>query len=83
MSLVGPRPDPCYARAEYRAWYHRRTLLARPGITGLWQVEGRSRVPFEEMVRMDLRYGQSLSVQNDLRILARTLRAVASGDGAY
>jgi len=80
---VGPRPDPCYARAEYRPWYHRRTLTARPGITGLWQVEGRSRVTFEEMVRMDLRYGHSLSVRNDLRILTRTLRAVLSRHGAY
>jgi lipopolysaccharide/colanic/teichoic acid biosynthesis glycosyltransferase len=83
MSLVGPRPDPCYARAAYRPWYHRRTLTARPGITGLWQVEGRSRVTFEEMVRMDLRYGHSLSVRNDLRILTRTLRAVLSRHGAY
>jgi lipopolysaccharide/colanic/teichoic acid biosynthesis glycosyltransferase len=83
MSLVGPRPDPSYAREGYARWYHRRMLDVKPGITGLWQVEGRSRVTYRTMVRMDLRYSRSLSLRADLKLLARTLRAVLSGRGAY
>jgi lipopolysaccharide/colanic/teichoic acid biosynthesis glycosyltransferase len=83
MSLVGPRPDPSYAREGYARWYHRRMLDVKPGITGLWQVEGRSRVTYRTMVRMDLRYSRSLSLGADLRLLARTLGAVLSGRGAY
>jgi lipopolysaccharide/colanic/teichoic acid biosynthesis glycosyltransferase len=83
MSLVGPRPDPIYARADYHPWYHRRILHVRPGLTGLWQVEGRSRVTFEEMIRLDLRYSNSLSFVTDVGILFRTFRAVLSHTGAY
>ncbi|MDQ4077649.1 MAG: sugar transferase [Chloroflexota bacterium] len=83
MSLVGPRPDPIYASLEYRPWYHRRTLHVKPGISGLWQVEGRSRVTFEEMIRLDLRYSNSLSFATDVRIILRTFRAVFSRAGAY
>ncbi len=83
MTLVGPRPEPCYASANYSRWYHRRALEMKPGITGLWQIEGRSRVPYEEMIRMDLRYCQSLSLWNDVKLLCRTFKAVFSHAGAY
>lgn len=83
MSLVGPRPEPGYARVAYSRWYHRRTLEAKPGITGLWQVEGRGRVPYQTMIRMDLRYSRSMSPLYDLRLLVRTIGAVVSGGGAH
>lgn len=82
MSLIGPRPPIPYEAAKYQAWHLRRLLSVRPGMTGIWQVEGRSRVPFNEMVRMDLRYIRNCSLGLDLRILAKTLPAVLSGDGA-
>jgi lipopolysaccharide/colanic/teichoic acid biosynthesis glycosyltransferase len=82
MALVGPRPEPCYAREGYAGWYHRRVLGARPGITGPWQVAARSRVTYENMVRMDLRYARGLSVLGDVGLLARTVRAVVAGRGA-
>ena len=83
MSLVGPRPPLAYEYAEYNLWHRRRVLEVKPGITGLWQVNGRSRVSFDEMVRLDLRYARSWSIFLDLRILAQTPRAVLFGDGAY
>jgi lipopolysaccharide/colanic/teichoic acid biosynthesis glycosyltransferase len=58
-------------------------MEAKPGITGLWQVEGRSLVPYEDMIRMDIRYRQSLSLLNDLKLMLGTLRAVFSRSGAY
>ena len=64
-------------------WHRRRLLEARPGITGLWQVEGRSRLSFAEMVRLDLKYTGSWSVWLDLKILMRTPSAVFSGEGAH
>ncbi len=67
---------------HYQPWHLRRILEARPGITGLWQVEGRSRVTFNEMVRMDLRYIRECSLLGDLKILARTLLVVIRADGA-
>jgi lipopolysaccharide/colanic/teichoic acid biosynthesis glycosyltransferase len=82
MSLVGPRPPILYEFARYEPW-HRRRLLATPGITGLWQVEGRSRVTFDEMVRLDLRYIRHQSVWLDLRIILKTPLAMLSGTGAY
>jgi lipopolysaccharide/colanic/teichoic acid biosynthesis glycosyltransferase len=82
MALVGPRPEPCYAREGYAGWYHRRVLHARPGITGPWQVAARSRVTYENMVRMDLRYARGPSVLGDVGLLARTVRAVVAGRGA-
>ena len=60
MSLVGPRPPLPYEVARYKGWHKRRLLEAKPGITGLWQVTGRSRTTFDEMVRLDLRYAQNL-----------------------
>jgi lipopolysaccharide/colanic/teichoic acid biosynthesis glycosyltransferase len=82
MSLVGPRPAILYELAAYQTWHRRRVLEAKPGITGLWQVIGRSRVKFDEMVRMDLRYAMSWSPWLDLKILMRTPFAVIKGTGA-
>lgn len=83
MSLVGPRPDPIYAAAGYAPWYHLRTLYTKPGMTGLWQVEGRSRVDYIEMIRMDIRYSRSISFFSDLVLLLRTFKAVLSHAGAH
>jgi lipopolysaccharide/colanic/teichoic acid biosynthesis glycosyltransferase len=83
MSLVGPRPPLPYEVARYKRWHRRRVLEAKPGITGLWQVTGRSRTTFDEMVRLDLRYARNRSVWTDLRILLATPRAVISGNGAH
>jgi lipopolysaccharide/colanic/teichoic acid biosynthesis glycosyltransferase len=83
MSLVGPRPPIPYEVEAYQTWHRRRVLEAKPGITGLWQVNGRSRLPFDDMVRLDLRYAQQWSLWLDLKILLRTPRAVVSGGGAY
>lgn len=83
MSLVGPRPALPYEVAAYQTWHRRRVLEVKPGITGLWQVNGRSHLTFDEMVRMDLRYAKSWSPWLDLKILLRTPAAVLSGYGAY
>jgi lipopolysaccharide/colanic/teichoic acid biosynthesis glycosyltransferase len=83
MSLVGPRPAIPYELAAYQSWHRRRILEAKPGITGLWQVTGRSLVKFDDMVRMDLRYANSWSLWLDLKILLMTPRAVIKGAGAY
>jgi len=82
MSLVGPRPPLPYEVEAYETWHRRRLLEAKPGITGLWQVHGRSRVEFDEMVRLDLRYARDCSALLDLKILLQTPRAVMNGDGA-
>jgi lipopolysaccharide/colanic/teichoic acid biosynthesis glycosyltransferase len=81
MSLVGPRPVPPYEVACYRNGEHKR-LAALPGITGVWQVTGRCRVSFEEMIRMDLEYIHNASFWLDLRILFLTIPAVLGGRGA-
>lgn len=83
MSLVGPRPPIPYELAAYQTWHRRRVLEVKPGITGLWQVTGRSRVKFDEMVRLDLRYAVSWSPWLDVKILLRTPLAVLRGSGAY
>ena len=83
MSLVGPRPALSYEVENYDLWHRRRLLEAKPGITGLWQVNGRSRVKFDEMVRLDLRYARTWSPWLDMKILMRTPRAVLFGEGAY
>jgi lipopolysaccharide/colanic/teichoic acid biosynthesis glycosyltransferase len=83
MSLVGPRPPVPYEYAVYDIWHRRRVLEMKPGVTGLWQVSGRSRTSFNEMVRLDLRYSKSWSLWLDLKILAATPRAVLGGEGAY
>jgi lipopolysaccharide/colanic/teichoic acid biosynthesis glycosyltransferase len=83
MSLVGPRPALPYEVERYQSWHRDRILEGKPGITGLWQVKGRSRLTFDEMVRLDLQYCRQLSLTLDLSILLRTPAAVLSGNGAY
>jgi lipopolysaccharide/colanic/teichoic acid biosynthesis glycosyltransferase len=83
MSLVGPRPAVVYEVEAYETWHRNRILEVKPGITGLWQVNGRSRVKFDDMVRLDLRYARSSSLWLDLKILFRTPLAVVFGEGAY
>lgn len=81
MSLVGPRPSLEYEVAVYREW-HKRRLEAIPGITGLWQVKGRNRVSFDDMVHMDLEYIERQSLWLDIWILLQTPKAVIGGRGA-
>jgi exopolysaccharide biosynthesis polyprenyl glycosylphosphotransferase len=83
MSLVGPRPPVPYEFEIYDVWHRRRVLEVKPGVTGLWQVSGRSRLTFDDMVRLDLQYCKTWSLWLDLKILFATPRAVISGDGAY
>ena len=83
MSLVGPRPAIPYECQNYDVWHRRRVMEMKPGITGLWQVEGRSALPFDDSVRLDIRYVQKWSLWLDLKIIFRTPFAVASCRGAY
>ncbi len=80
MSIVGARPPIPYEVKEYDIW-HRKRLDMKPGITGLWQVSGRNRLTFEEMVRIDLFYIENWSVWLDLKIILLTLPAILRGDG--
>jgi lipopolysaccharide/colanic/teichoic acid biosynthesis glycosyltransferase len=82
MSLVGPRPPVTYEFNHYYLWHKQRLVAVKPGITGLWQVDGRSRVKFDDMVRLDIRYARSWSLWLDVKILAQTPRAVFTGLGA-
>ncbi|WP_229928431.1 sugar transferase [Kitasatospora xanthocidica] len=82
MSLVGPRPPLPEESAAYGPEIRRR-LLVKPGLTGLWQISGRSDLPWEEAVRLDLRYVEDWSLALDTVILWKTLRAVLQGQGAY
>lgn len=82
MSLVGPRPPLPYEVEQYQPWHRGRVMEAKPGITGLWQVVGRSRTTFDEMVRLDLQYARSMSLLFDLKILFATPGAMISGKGA-
>jgi lipopolysaccharide/colanic/teichoic acid biosynthesis glycosyltransferase len=82
MSLVGPRPPIDYEFECYDLWHKQRLLWMKPGITGLWQVDGRSRVRFDEMVRLDIKYAKSWSLWLDMKILLKTPTAVFSCDGA-
>ena len=82
MSLVGPRPPLWYELQQYKPWHRHRVLEAKPGVTGLWQVSGRSRTTFDEMVRLDLRYARQQSLWTDIKILFATPMAVISGKGA-
>jgi len=83
MSLIGPRPPLPYEFEKYDIWHRRRVMEIKPGITGLWQVNGRSRTSFDEMVRLDLKYMRAWSIWLDLKILLQTPAAVLMGDGAY
>lgn len=82
MSLVGPRPSLPYEVEQYQSWHLRRVLEMQPGITGLWQVEGRSSTNFDEMVRLDLRYVRNWSLWKDFRIILRTIPALLGAKGA-
>lgn len=83
MSLVGPRPPLEYECREYDIWHRRRVLEVKPGLTGLWQVTGRSRVRFDEMVRLDLQYVRTWSLWLDIKILLKTPLAVVLGGDAF
>jgi len=83
MSLVGPRPPIPYELEGYQIWHRRRVQESKPGITGLWQVNGRSKVKFDDMVRMDLQYAKTWSVWLDVKILLQTPAAVLFGAGGY
>jgi lipopolysaccharide/colanic/teichoic acid biosynthesis glycosyltransferase len=83
MSLVGPRPPIPYELEIYGQWHRRRLLEAKPGITGLWQVNGRSTTKFDDMVRLDLEYARTWTPWLDVKILWKTPRAVLSAQGAY
>jgi lipopolysaccharide/colanic/teichoic acid biosynthesis glycosyltransferase len=82
MSLVGPRPALPDEAARY-AEHVRRRLVVRPGLTGLWQVSGRSDLSWEESVRLDLRYVENWSFALDLQILWKTISVIFKGSGAY
>jgi lipopolysaccharide/colanic/teichoic acid biosynthesis glycosyltransferase len=82
MSLVGPRP-PLPSEVEQFVGHTHRRLLVKPGITGLWQVSGRSELSWEDTVRLDLQYVENWSLGLDLVVLACTILAVAKGRGAY
>jgi len=81
MSLVGPRPLPLTEQQEIRGW-HRRRLSMKPGITGLWQVSGRSDIPFEQWMALDVRYIDEWSLWLDVELLVRTVPAVLGSKGA-
>jgi lipopolysaccharide/colanic/teichoic acid biosynthesis glycosyltransferase len=82
MSLVGPRPLPKRDYEGFSEDWQRRRFSVRPGITCLWQVNGRSSIPFEQWMRLDLQYMDEWSLWLDLKILARTIPAVLRGSGA-
>ena len=82
MSLVGPRPPLSYELDHYQEW-HKKRLNVKPGLTGLWQVSGRSMVPFDEMVMLDLYYIENWSLLLDAKIIVRTVPVMFWGSGAY
>ena len=82
MSVVGPRPPLASEVAGYDAAVRRR-LLVRPGITGLWQVSGRSDLPWDVSVRLDISYVENWSLMADLMIVVKTVRAMLRATGAY
>lgn len=83
MSLVGPRPAVPYEVAEYNSWHKRRVFEVKPGITGVWQINGRSRTTFDEMVRMDIQYINSKSFIQDIMLILKTPLAMLMTKGAY
>jgi lipopolysaccharide/colanic/teichoic acid biosynthesis glycosyltransferase len=82
MSLVGPRPPYPEEAAHYARWQEQR-FQVKPGLTCLWQVSGRSKLPTDEWVRLDIQYARNLSFLLDLKLLLRTIPAVLSREGAY
>jgi lipopolysaccharide/colanic/teichoic acid biosynthesis glycosyltransferase len=83
MSLVGPRPPIPYETSQYDLWHFRRIMECKPGITGLWQVEGRSQTTFDGMVRMDIEYIKKQSFLLDFKLIMKTPLALLSAKGAY
>ncbi|MEN6321036.1 MAG: sugar transferase [Syntrophaceae bacterium] len=83
MSLVGPRPPIPYECDLYDIWHRRRLLSVKPGITGLWQVTGRSSTTFDEMVRLDLKYVNEWSLWLDIKLLLKTPWVILTGKGGY
>jgi lipopolysaccharide/colanic/teichoic acid biosynthesis glycosyltransferase len=83
MSLVGPRPPIPYEVQQYKLWHYGRFFEVKPGLTGLWQVSGRNRTSFEDMVRFDLQYAENWSLWLDIKIILKTLTAVFTTEGAY
>jgi lipopolysaccharide/colanic/teichoic acid biosynthesis glycosyltransferase len=83
MSLVGPRPPIPYEVEVYDLWHRRRVLESKPGITGYWQIEGRSMTSFDSMVRMDIRYINTRSTLYDLKVILKTPLALLTAKGAY
>jgi len=83
MSLVGPRPPIPYEVRNYDIWHRCRVVEVKPGITGLWQVKGRSTTSFDEMVRLDIKYSREWSIWLDIKLLAMTPWAMFKGKGAY
>jgi lipopolysaccharide/colanic/teichoic acid biosynthesis glycosyltransferase len=83
MSLVGPRPPIPYEVQNYDIWHRCRVVEVKPGITGLWQVMGRSTTSFDEMVRLDIKYSREWSLWLDLKIIIMTPWVVLKGKGAY
>ncbi|MFX0132630.1 MAG: sugar transferase [Candidatus Hodarchaeota archaeon] len=81
MSLVGPRPPILYEVEEYKNWHFRRILEVKPGITGLWQVMGRNKTTFDEMVRLDIRYAENWSILLDIKIILKTIFVVLNLGG--
>ena len=82
MSLVGPRPLPVRDYVRLEPW-HRKRYLVLPGITGLWQISGRSNLTFDDLVRLDFYYIENWSIWLDISILIKTPVAILSGRGAY
>lgn len=81
MSLVGPRPLPMYEVEQFDLWHNERFLMP-PGITGLWQVKGRSYVSFDDQLRMDIRYIRKWSIWLDIQLIFETIPAMLSAKGA-
>lgn len=82
MTVVGPRPPLTYELEHYHDW-HKKRLTVKPGLTGLWQVSGRSMVPFDEMVMLDLYYIENWSLLLDIKIILRTIPVMLGGSGGY
>jgi lipopolysaccharide/colanic/teichoic acid biosynthesis glycosyltransferase len=82
MTIVGPRPPLAYEMEHYQDW-HKLRLAVKPGLTGLWQVSGRSAVPFNEMVMLDLYYIEHWSLLLDLKIMLRTIPVMLFGSGGF
>ncbi len=82
MSLVGPRPPLIREVEKYELWHHLR-MSVRPGLTGMWQISGRNKIGFEEMVRLDLKYIKERSFRNDLKIIIRTVPVLLGDRNAF